>query len=99
MTTYKFTIYMMRAPLQYGPKALLISDPIWWNQQNPSARACMLHFMSLAHERFPGMSQIFRRFQLTQRMPDLLTLLCVQYSSWQPQAIYLTSHQAGSLRI
>ncbi|CAL5225154.1 g7934 [Coccomyxa viridis] len=58
VTTYKFTIYMMRAPLQYGPKALLISDPIWWNQQNPSARACMLHFMSLAHERFPEKQQL-----------------------------------------
>ena len=53
VTDYKVTFFMSRSP-DVTDKRIRISEPVWWDQANPSARAYWLSFMQLAAQRHPG---------------------------------------------
>ena len=41
-------------PLDPADKSIWISDPVWWDEEQPSARDFYIHFLQLAHEKFAG---------------------------------------------
>ncbi|CAL5229058.1 g12307 [Coccomyxa viridis] len=50
VTDYRVAFFMSRSP-DVMDKRIRISDPVWWDQAKPSAKAYWLRFMRLAAER------------------------------------------------
>ena len=44
---YMVTLFIKRS-MDVGDKTIYVSDPIWFDQSQPSARACWLNFMQEA---------------------------------------------------
>ena len=55
VTNYEVTLFIQR-PADVTDKAIYISEPVWFDQSQPSARACWLYFMHEAQRRYPGTS-------------------------------------------
>ena len=53
VTNYEVTLFMQR-PADVTDKAIYISEPVWYDQARPSARASWLFFMQEAQRRYPG---------------------------------------------
>ena len=53
VTDYQVVFFMSRLP-DVTDKRIRVSEPVWWDQANPSAKACWLRFMELAAQRHPG---------------------------------------------
>ena len=53
VTDYRVAFFMSRSP-DVMDKRIRISDPVWWDQAKPSAKAYWLRFMRLAAERHSG---------------------------------------------
>lgn len=53
VTDYKVAFFMSRSP-DVTDKQIRVSEPVWWDQANPSAKAYWLRFMQLAAQRHSG---------------------------------------------
>ena len=60
LSNYLVTIFLKRSQHCWD-KRLWASEPIWWDQTQPSARACWLHAFQLAAQMAPMKSQLPRR--------------------------------------
>ena len=57
VTDYKVAFFMSRSP-DVTDKRIRISEPVWWDQANPSAKAYWLRFMQLAAQRHSGTTEL-----------------------------------------
>jgi len=49
LTNYHVTVFLKRSEHVHD-KRLWASEPVWWNQQHPSARSCWLRALQVAEE-------------------------------------------------
>ena len=54
VTSYMVTFFIMRANV--SNKHIYVSDPVWFNETGPSARACWYTFMAMAQDKRSGAS-------------------------------------------
>ena len=60
ISNYECTVFLKRSVHVYN-KTLWASEPIWWDQQHPSACACWLQFLHLADEMQDRKPKLLRR--------------------------------------
>ena len=53
VTSYEVTLFIKRS-MDITEKKIWVSDPVWYDETWPSARACWLNFMQQAHLTYPG---------------------------------------------
>ncbi len=58
VTSYEVTFFVKRS-MDVTEKKIWVSDPVWFDQTQPSARACWLNFMREAHLTYPGVANSY----------------------------------------